>query len=1119
MQCTLMVKYVFSISLIIIVLVGCSDDSSSPKREQWAGTSSLFSKVSQSESNIDFENTNNEKLEKNIAAYEYFYNGSGIAIGDIDNDGLEDLFFTGNMVPNRLYKNKGNLQFEDITTSSKISGKRWATGATMVDINNDGWLDIYVCNSGPYIEEITRTNQLFINNHDGTFTESAKSYGIDDTNKSTQASFFDYDLDGDLDLFVLNHSKYIQETSLSIEDKIKDFAPGEMRDHSCSLYRNDGNRFTDVTASSGILKLAFGLGVVTSDVNHDGYVDIYVANDFFIPDFLFINNKDGTFTDKINTNMGHSPYFSMGCDAADINNDGYVDLVNLDMTPEDHVRSKMLMASMNIEEFRYLTIDKGYLPQYMVNSLQINNGFGIFSEVGLYAGVSNTDWSWAALLADFDNDGLKDYYVTNGFKRDTKNNDWRMKVEEIRRNNNGVISNEAFWNLLQETDSNPISNYMYKNNGKLSFENVSSDWGLDEKKFSNGAAYADLDLDGDLDIVVNNLDSPASLYENKIADYDHNWLGIKFINAKSEAEYFNAKVTAYHEGGKKYLEYHPVRGFQSSVSRILHLGLGTVDKVDSLEIIWMGGKRTMITRPQINKIIEIDCSILNKEKVRPPKIKPPFSNLTPRMQTVDYRHKENIFDDFKKEILLPHQQSTLGPFFAVGDVNGDQLPDYFVGGAKGQSGTLYLQQANGNFLKKEAQPWASDAASEDMGSALFDADGDGDLDLYVASGGGGDFVIGDRRHQDRLYINDGNANFSKSGNALPKFLISAGIVSPMDYDGDGDVDIFVGGRNVPGKYPHPAESVILENENGRFKKLTPEKVPEFAELGMVTDAEWADINNDQRPDLIVVGEWMPIKIFINTSSGFQDQTQQYGTNDMTGWWQSVSVEDMNGDGRPDIIAGNIGENNKFHPKPDKPLHVFCADFDDNGTLDIVLSKDYKNQLVPVRGKECSTEQMPLLAEKFPTYISFSESSLEEIYGSEKLANALHYKATTFASQILINNGSSFTTQKLPYEVQLAPCNDQIVYDFNKDGHKDIVIGGNNLDTEAETPRYDAGKGLYLKGNGDGTFTSSLLIEDNGLVMYGNVKDLGLIHLTKKKIPTILVGNNNNKMQFFVYNQS
>jgi len=1106
------------ILITIVIIFGCQEDTQNTRTPSLPSDSPAFTMLSSNDTGVKFSNTLEENAKRNFGKYGYFYNGAGVAVGDINNDGLPDLFFTGNILPNALYINKGNLQFEDISQKAGIQNRRWSTGAVMEDVNNDGYLDIYVCNSGPYVEVDTRTNQLFINNGNETFTDQAVAYGIADNAKSTQASFFDYDKDGDLDLYVMNHSRFVNETDGGLEENIEGLSPEEYKKQSSTLYRNDGNKFTDVTKSAGVLKAGYGLGLVTTDLNNDGLVDIYVANDFFIPDFMYINNGNGTFSDRVKDKIGHVPFFSMGCDAADLNNDGLVDLANLDMSPSDHVRNKMLMESMDVNRFRYLTGNKGYAHQYMFNTLQVNNGFGVFSEIGLFAGVAKTDWSWAALLADFDNDGYKDFFVTNGFKRDTKNNDWTIKVLAARAENNGKLTDEQYWELLQQTDSNPIENYIFKNNGDLTFSKKTKDWGFNQKLFSNGAAYADLDQDGDLELIVNNIDAPVSIYKNNASEKGANYIRFQLKSDKNPAAVKHAKVTIYNGDNKQYTEYSTVRGFQSSMENCLHFGIGEWTKIDKVEIKWLNGLTSKIDNPTINKTHGIDFKTIAKTPATPEKLNPPFVDITKQQGELTFKHKENAYDDFATEVLLPHMQSTLGPFIGVGDANGDQLEDFYVGGAKGQSGELYLQRQNGIFYKSPSQPWAKDANSEDLGSLFFDADGDGDQDLYIASGGGGEYKINSPQLQDRLYFNDGKGNFSKNNNALPKMYVSTGRVVGGDFDKDGDIDLFVGGRTMPGKYPYPVDSYLLRNDKGKFTDITNEAAKEFKSLGMVTAAVWSDFDKDGDQDLIAVGEWMPVSIFQNDNGIFTNVSKNYGLDNSNGWWYSIAATDFDGDGDEDYVIGNIGKNNKYGPKKDKPLHVFANDFDDNGSVDIVLSKSYKNNLVPVRGKECSTEQMPVLATKFPTFKSFSESSLNDIYGDVKLDASVHYASGSFESILLENTGNGFSIKPLPYEAQIAPINGIVTKDFNKDGKMDIVVAGNYFKTEAETPKYDAGKGLYLRGNGDGTFTTSIRIADNGLFIPGDAKDIQLVHLGAKKLPVIIVTNNDSGLQMFASRQ-
>ncbi len=1109
----------FALLLILpFILTKCTKDSSTSV----AGNEDLplFTLLSSSETGIDFSNIIEEDPLRNGIAYYYYYNGGGVAIGDLNNDGLPDIFFTGNNAKNRLYINKGNLKFEDISAKAGIQSNHWSTGVTMVDVNNDGLLDIYVCNSGPYREKLIRTNQLYINNGDLTFSDKAAQYGIANTGYSIQSSFFDFDNDGDLDLFIMNH---ILRTSLPAAELLQKLAKmplEEKHEHSCNLYINNGNNtFSDISQQAGILKPGLGLGLATSDLNQDGWTDIYVANDDFIPDFMFLNLGNGTFTENINKSTSHISYFSMGIDVADFNNDGLIDIGIVDMTPADHIRNKVLMKSMDVNNFRVLTKQLNYQEQYMFNTLQVNNGMGFFSEIAHSAGVSKTDWSWAPLFADFDNDGLKDYLVTNGFLRDISNNDFRAQLDSVVKNTKVEEMQQRIFELLQTAEQNPLINKIYKNKGNYQFEDMSKEWGFHEPTFSNGAAYADLDLDGDLDIVINNINKPAHIYRNNaIKNNSNNFIRFKLLGKSGKSLAYNSKITIYHDNKMQFVELHPVRGYQSSVEGIIHFGLNNSSKIDSVKIEWLNGTQSILTDLQINETHTISLKGLASNPIIPPTYNAPFIDFTNRLFKTPFWHKENDFDDFAKEILLPHRQSMLGPFVAVGDVNGDQLEDFFVGGAKGQSGQLYLQHSSGQFILSPSQPWNSDKGCEDMGTLFFDVDGDNDLDLYIASGGGGEFSENSPLLQDRLYINDGKGNFKKNPNALPKMPISSGKVKSYDFDGDGDMDLFVAGRTNPGKYPLPVDSYLLRNDNGKFTDVTNQIAPQLRKLGMVTDAVWTDFDQDGLVDLFVVGEWMPVTCFKNDGKQFINVTDQYSLGDKKGWWSSIIAVDIDNDGDEDLIVGNIGSNNKFNPTEEKPLYIYCNDFDDNGTLDIVLSKNYKGNKVPLRGKECSTAQMPFISEKFPTFQSFAESSLSDIYGDDKIDEALYYSANYFYSVFIENKGQEgFEFHKLPVEAQLAPINAIIAKDFNADGNIDLVIGGNNYQTEVETPQYDAGKGLILKGNGDGTFEASLQISHNGLILPFDTKDLGLISI-QNKVSGILVANNNNILQFFAYNQ-
>lgn len=1099
------------------ILVGC-DNQSIEVTSNVADTAPLLTLLKATDTGIDFINTSKETPGRHFGHYEYFYNGSGVAIGDINNDGLQDLFFTGNDTSNRLYINQGDFSFKDITRTAKLTSTNWSTGVTMVDINLDGFLDIYVCNSGPDGKDSLLANQLYINNGDETFTESAAKYGIADTSYSSQAVFFDMDTDGDLDLLVVNHSdiKY-GKGMVGWEQSLSQQTPAVYKKSCNTLYRNEGNNtFTDITKEAGLFRPGFGLGVSVSDFDENGFLDIYITNDYFIPDFLFYNLGNGTFREVIKARASHASFYGMGCDAADFNNDGLVDLSVVDMTPADHFRNKTLMESMDVERFRYLVDNRKMISQYMYNTLNLNRGKGVFSEIAQLSGVAQTDWSWSTLFVDLDNDMNKDLFITNGYKRDVKDNDWRRGY--LARKDKDGIDSEIYLEELTKARSIPIPNYGFQNKGNLTFENKTADWGLETPSFSNGVAYGDLDNDGDLDLVVNNLESLAFVYKNNTSEKGNNhFIQFELFNGKTNNSVLNSQIRVYAGGKTQLVEYSFVRGYASAMQPLAHFGLGEIESVEKVEIYWPDGSLTKIENPLIDRKHSIDKS--QSQLVSVPKETPQsyFLEAISRAPKITYKHTENNFNDFKDEILLPHQQSTLGPALAVGDVNGDGLDDFYVGGALGQFGEMYIQTLVEGFVPSPQKIFNTDAKFEDTGALFFDADNDGDLDLYVASGGGGEVASNEHLLQDRLYVNDGNGAFTRNVNGLPKITSSTLHISENDWDGDGDLDLFVGGRTTPGKYPVAPQSYLLENENGIFIDKTKELAPALQYAGMVTSSIWSDLDSDGRKDLIVVGEWMGIKAFISTENGFTDKSEALGFKNTTGWWYSIAAGDFDKDGDEDFIVGNVGLNNKFHPSEKKPLHIFSNDFDDNGTLDIVLSKLYHGNLTPVRGKECSTEQMPFLKEKFPSYSSFASSTLVGIYGEEKLNESLHYTATNFASVYLENTGEGkFNVFSLPLEAQLSPINDMVVYDFNKDGNLDVVLGGNMFDTEVETPAYDAGKGLYLQGKGDGTFTPVFEVTKSGIYMPYDVKGLKMIKISKDKIPAILVANNNSTLQLLAW---
>ncbi|NNE28840.1 MAG: VCBS repeat-containing protein [Saprospiraceae bacterium] len=1056
----------------------------------------VFQLLEPGKTGISFSNTIVEDKQYNHLIWSHVYSGAGLGLGDINNDGLSDVFFAGNIVEDAIYLNKGDLQFEDITpTSGIVQDKGWSTGVTFGDVNQDGYDDIYVCRLGWTQNPNDRRNLLYINNGDNTFSERSMELGVNDGGFSIQATFFDMDRDGDLDLFVANQPP---DPRLISRFKLK---PEETKElYLDKLYRNNGKgQFEEVSEQYGVAGYGYGLNVVASDINGDGWTDLYVSNDYDSPDFLYINQKGKSFVNNINESIKHISNFAMGSDIADYDNDGLLDIAVVDMASADHIRSKTNMGSMRPDRF-WKFVENGKHYQYMFNTLQKNNGNGSFSEIGQMAGISKTDWSWGIVMADFDNDSYKDVAITNGIQRDIRNNDFQYKIKKANE------SGQTQFNILDVVNlvpSTPISNFIFKNDGGLTFSEVTKDWGFDQPGFSHGMGYADLDNDGDLDLIINNQSSTAVVYKNTQANKE-NYIRFNLKGPKGNPHAYNAKVVIKYNGGTQVSEITSTRGYMSSSEPVAHFGLGDISEIQSAEIIWPYGKWTYLENPAINKVHEIDITKAGPRKSK----EAPISPLFKESELVVHQHVENEFDDFAREILIPHKQSEHGPSIAAGDVNGDGLSDCFVGGAAESSGVLYLGQTGGGFSTASSQPWYSDRASEDLGTLFFDADADGDLDLYVVSGGS-EFKPGNKLYQDRLYINNGAGTFSKG--SLPAFAESGQAVLSNDVDADGDLDLFVSGRIVPGKYPSPANSYLLINEGGKFTDKTDELAPGFTGLGLASDAVFSDIDGDNDKDLLVVGEWMNIQVFLNTNGAFEDATENYDLGDSRGWWWTIEEGDFDGDGDPDFIVGNLGMNAKFKAKSDKPFMVYGNDFDNNGTNDVVLAKYYGDNVVPVRGRECSSEQMPFIADKFPTFEGFATASLDNILPEQKLDNAVQYKIKSFKSILLINEGGSFSKKYLPLETQVSPLRDAVVLDLNSDGHLDVVGAGNMYGAEVETMRYDAGIGFCLLGDGKGGF-ESLPVGESGFFAPHDARSIVSIQQDGKLV--LLVANNNEKVQSF-----
>ena len=1057
---------------------------------------------------VYFSNQLAEDETLNILTFEYFYNGAGVGIGDINNDGLSDIFFTANQVSNRLYLNKGGFKFEDITKEAGITHRgKWATGVSMIDIDQDGWLDIYVCYAGPFTDPDKRSNELYINNRDNTFSEKAESFGLADTGHSTQAAFFDYDRDGDLDLYLLTN--ITDETGPNVIRFRK--LNGEMI-NTDRLYRNDGNnKFTDVSRESGITIEGYGLGVSIADINKDGWPDIYVSNDYVSNDLMYINNGDGTFTDRASSYFKHTSYSAMGNDVADFNNDGSLDILAVDMLPPDNKRQKLMFGATNYDRYRS-EIKYGYASQYMRNTLQLNRGISesgdvMFSEIGQLSGVHATDWSWSALFADLDNDAFKDIVITNGYPRDITNRDFATyKANEfLQEGYNEGVKNKLL-TAINNLEGAFLPNYVFQNKHDFTFKDQSTAWGFTQPSYSTGAAYADLDNDGDLDIVTNNTNGPAFIFKNNERDKGVNhYLRIKLNGPPKNRNGLGVKLTLTANSEEQYQEHSPYRGFQSTVESQIHFGLGTDSIAARLHVLWPDGKQQLLTNVKADQVLELNYSdALDSLATATKKNGSSFFTDATKKLNINFRHNETHYADFKIQPLLPHKYSQNGPGIAVGDVNNDGLEDFFVGGGFNQSGEINIQRKNGTFTSRQLTK--EKKFEEDMGALFFDADQDGDQDLYVVSGGN-EFQSGSSYYQDRLYFNDGTGKFKLSRNALPEESASGSCVVASDFDRDGDLDLFVGGRLAPQQYPQPGLNFILQNRRGKFVDVTDRVAPGLKSIGMVTAGLWTDVDGDSQIDLIVVGEWMPISVYRNVNGHFENVTALLGLDKSVGWWNSINGADLDQDGDIDYVLGNLGLNTKFKTSSDAPVRVYIDDFNKDGKKEAMLGNFLQGVNYPAHPRDDLFQQMPQLKKLFPSYEAFADVSMDSFLLLTKTTNPKTLNADIFESCVLINHGDlSWRLKPLPMEAQFAPIYGVRIGDDNGDGFDDILAIGNSFAPDVLTGQYDAFKGLYLIGDGHGDFKATS-VQRSGFLADDDEKSLATLFVDGDQALILAAANN------------